>query len=65
MVPLAPSAYACGYKKRMKKKEQFLLDVQSPTDKKLAMTHNLQTLQNSDEKQCCQYWMLRLVVTNL
>ena len=23
-----------------------------------------QTLQNSDENQFCQYWMLRLVVTN-
>jgi len=46
------------------KKEQYLLDVQSSTDKKLATTQNRQTLQNSDEKQYCQHWMLRLVVTN-
>jgi len=33
-------------------------------DKKLAITQDSQTLQNSDENQCCQYWMLRLVVIN-
>ena len=31
--------------------------------KKFAVTQDFQTLQNSDEKQCCQYWILRLVVT--
>ena len=39
MDPLPPG-YAYGYKKRMKKKEQYFLDVQSSTDKKLATTHN-------------------------
>ena len=33
-------------------------------DKKLATTQDSQALQNSDEKQHCQYWMLRLVVIN-
>ena len=33
-------------------------------DKKLATTQDSQTLQNPDKKQYCQYWMLRLVVTN-
>jgi len=32
------------------------------TDKKLATTQDRQTLQNSDEKQYCQWWILRLVV---
>ena len=41
---------------RMKKKEQYLLDVQHSTDKKLATTQDRQTLQNSDEKQYCQSW---------
>jgi len=39
-----------------------LIDVQFSTDEKLASTQDRQTLQNSDEKQCCQYWILRLVV---
>jgi len=39
---------------------QFWIDVQFSTDKKLATTQDRQTLQNSDEKQYCQYWMLRL-----
>jgi len=43
----------------MNKKEQYLLDLQSSTDKKLATTQHRQTLQNSDEKQYCQDWMLR------
>jgi len=59
-----PPGYAYGYKKRMKKKEQYLPDVQSSRHKKLAITQDSRTLQNSDEKQYCQYWMLRLVVTN-
>jgi len=33
-------------------------------DKKLATTQDSQALQNSDEKQYSQYWMLRLVVIN-
>jgi len=28
----------------------------------LTTTQDRQTLQNSDEKQYCQYWILRLVV---
>jgi len=48
----------------MKKKQQYVLDVQSSTDKKLTITQDRQTLQNSDEKQYCQYWILCLVVTN-
>jgi len=41
------------------KKVLSLLDVQSSTEKKLATTQDRQTLQNSDEKQYCQDWMLR------
>jgi len=33
-----------------------------PLTKKLATTQDRQILQNSDEKQDCQYWILRLVV---
>jgi len=46
----------------MKKKIGHLIDVQFSTDEKLATTQDRQTLQNSDEKQYCQYWILRLVV---
>jgi len=46
----------------MKKKKWYLNNVQFSTDKKLATAHDRQTLQNSDEKQDCQYWILRLVV---
>jgi len=46
----------------MKKKKRYLIDVQFSTDKKLATTQDRLTLQNSAEKQCCQYWILRLVV---
>jgi len=38
----------------MKKKGQYLLDVQSSTDEKLATTQDRQTQQNSDKKQYCQ-----------
>jgi len=48
----------------MKKKEKYLRDVQSTTDKNLATTLNRQTLQNSNENQYCQHWMLRLDVAN-
>ena len=48
-------------KKRMKKKKT-VLDVQFPLTKKLATTQDRQILQNSDEKQDCQFWILRLVV---
>jgi len=60
---LAPPGYACGYKERIKKEEHYLHDVQSSTNKKLATTEDRLTLQNSDEKQYCQYWMLCLVDT--
>jgi len=43
-------------------KKRYLIDVQFSTDKKLATMQDSQTLQNSDEKQYCQYWILRLVV---
>jgi len=33
-------------------------------DKKLETTQDSHALQNSDGKQYCQYWMLRLVATN-
>jgi len=33
-----------------------------PLTKKLATTQDRQILQNSDEKQDCQFWILRLVV---
>jgi len=59
--PFTPG-HAYGYKKRMEKRDQHLLDVQPSSDKKLATTQDRQTLQNSDEKRYCQYWMLRLVV---
>ena len=55
----ASRLYESGYKKRMKKN---LIDVKFSTDKKLATTQDRQTLQNYDEKQYCQYWILRLVV---
>jgi len=50
--------------KKMKKQKRYLIDVQFSTDKKLATTQDRQTLQNSDEKQYCQYWILGLVVLN-
>jgi len=53
--------YESGYKKRMKK-EKAVLDVQFPLRKKLATTQDRQLLQNSDKKQDCQFWILRLVV---
>jgi len=56
-----PPGNVCGYNKRMKKKEQHLLDVQSSADKKLARPP---TVENSDENQYYRYWMLRLLVTN-
>jgi len=49
-------------KKEWKRKKRYLIDVQFSTDKKLATTQDRQTLQNSDEKQDCQYWILRLIV---
>ena len=33
-----------------------------PLKKKLATTQDRQILQNSDDKQYCQFWILRLVV---
>ena len=45
-----------------KKYEKKVLDVQFPLTKKLATTQDHQILQNSDEKQDCQFWILRLVV---
>jgi len=44
------------------KEKKTVLDDQFSTDKRLATTQDGQTLQNSGEKQYCQYWILRLVV---
>jgi len=44
------------------KKKKTVLDVQFPLTKKLATTQDRQILQNYDEKQDCQFWILRLVV---
>jgi len=44
------------------KKKKTLLDVQFSTDKKLATKQYRQILQNSDEKQDCQFCILCLVV---
>jgi len=49
-------------KKNEKEKKQYLIDVHFSTDKKLVTTQNRQTLQNSDEKEYCQYGIQRLVV---
>ena len=48
-------------KNNEKETKRYLTDVQFCTDKKLAITQD-STLQNSDEKQYCQHWILRLVV---
>jgi len=40
------------------KKKKTVLDVQLPLTKKLATTQDRQILQNSDEKQDCQIWIL-------
>jgi len=55
--------YDKGYKKERKRQKTYLIDVQFFTDKMLA-TQDHQTLQNSDEKQYCLYWILCLVVFN-
>jgi len=47
----------------LKRKNSTYLIFKLP-DKKLATTQDSQAMQNSDEKQYCQYWMLRLVVIN-
>jgi len=47
--------------KKMKKKKT-VLDVQFPLTKKPSATQDHQILQNSDENQDCQFWILRLVV---
>jgi len=48
-------------KKRMKKKKT-VLDVQFSTDKKARNNARPSDTANSDEKQDCQFWILRLVV---
>jgi len=53
--------YESGFMKKNEKKRDSS-DVQFSTDKKLATTQDRQTVQNSDEKQYCQYWILGLVV---
>jgi len=53
--------YASGYKKIMKNKKWYLIDVQFGTDKS---SQDRLILQISDEKECCQYWILCLVVFN-
>ena len=50
--------YACGYKKRMHSKPTYLM-FNLPLTKS---SQQRKTMQKSDEKQDCQYWMLRLVV---
>jgi len=50
-------------RKECKRKNSTFLMFNLP-DEKLARTQDSQALQNSDEKQYCQYWMLRLVVIN-
>jgi len=52
-------------RKVKKKKKRYLNDVQFSTDKKLATTQDRQTLQNSDEKQYCQYWILIVMKSNI
>jgi len=44
------------------KKKKTVLDVQFPLTKKLPTTQDGQIMKNSDEKQDCQFWILRLVV---
>ena len=46
----------------MKKKKSVLNWCSIFTNKKLATTQDRQTLQNSDEKGYCQFWILRLFV---
>jgi len=46
----------------MKKKNTVLIDVKFSADKKFATTQDRHRRQNSDEKQYCQYLILRLVV---
>jgi len=48
--------------KEWKRKKMYLIDVKFSIETKLATTPERQTLQNSDEKQYCEYWILRLVV---
>jgi len=48
--------------KKWKRKKLYLIDVQVSTDKNLATMQDRQALQTSDEKQYCQYRILRLVV---
>ena len=48
-------------KKEWKRNKWYLM-FNFPLTKKLATTQDRQILQNSDEKQDCQYWILRLVV---
>jgi len=48
-------------KKEWKRKKRYLMS-NFPLTKKLATTQGLQIPQNSDEKQDCQFWILRLVV---
>jgi len=48
--------------KKWRRKKRYLTDDQIYTDQKVATTQDHQTLQNSDEKQYCQYCILRFVV---
>jgi len=62
---LAPFATPLVTWKEWKRKNSSLLTwCSSSTDKKLVTTQDRQIPQNSDKKQYCQYWMLRLVVAN-
>jgi len=44
----------------MKKKKRYLISIS--TDKKSSQQRKTARLQNSDEKQDCQFWILRLVI---
>ena len=61
--PLAPLTTPMVTRKEWKRKNSTFLMFNLP-DKKLATMQGSQALQNSDEKQYCQYRMLRLVVIN-
>ena len=63
MVPLPPSL-RLWLQEKNEKERRVLSWCSIFQTKKLTTTQDSQALQNSDEKQYCQYWMLRLVVIN-
>jgi len=48
--------------KKERKRKKWHMVFNFPPTKKLATTQDRQILQNSDEKQDCRFWILRLVV---